>query len=523
MDTTPTPSPQPGKSDLVVFKPKQLRRFYEPIVLFKALNDISRKWGRIRSPDRSPNPQTDDEEFQLFLDKLALVCDRKKGGTTVTAVTVLDHDEDALTYVIGCNQISAPAREKTSHFVLELLKKVEGFNNLEPLEKPGVRNGIRDFILAYNRPRIECYMNSLLKELGNCIESCSQIDFDDISQIERSLKELETSIGDGVDKKIAEAEYLESCLYCLQRIKEFQRAAPMNTFIDERATEGRLPDHKSMVCWSELRHNLARLLVYEKAVATFIATEAKWSELFQEVKVKSVASSRPDGNPLGKKSEEAQSVIGRMSSHAPTIAKYRKLSLNLEADPYLLNDRIKEQCDKVNFRPIVHCEVLVLNWILAEYTEPRFFRNWRYIGTSKGPCKLCHYYFEAHPSQVKIRPAHGNVYTSWRFADLTKAQGEAGVRGRQNIFNSMMDAVRKDAFLILEEKSPIGKSHDSNTYTFMSHPESDREVEVGGSDTSEVDNLIEQFEAGLSFTNTSTTDSLALSGSDDEEGGTSLF
>lgn len=179
MDLTPPTSPQRGKSDLVLFKRKHLRRFYEPVVLFKALNDISRTWGRIRLPDRSPTPETDEEKFQLFLDKLALVCDREKSGPTVTAVTVLDQEEDVLTYVFACNQISTPGLEKTKNFVLELLKKVEGFSNLEPTEKIGVREDIRNLILAFNRPRVECYIRSLLQELENCIESCNHIEYDD--------------------------------------------------------------------------------------------------------------------------------------------------------------------------------------------------------------------------------------------------------------------------------------------------------------------------------------------------------
>ncbi|KAH7155625.1 hypothetical protein B0J13DRAFT_593707 [Dactylonectria estremocensis] len=521
MELPISPSAQRRKPKLSAFTPKQLRRFYEPIVLFKALNDISRESGRIRSPERYPNLQTDEDKFQSFLDKLALVCDRTKGGSTVTAVTVLDED-DSLKYIFGCNQLSAAKLDATTGFLQRLLRKTENFHRLKPIQKPGVQEEIRNLVLAFNRRRIEQYIIDLQKELGTCIESCSQIDYNDMSTVETSLKELALALGTTIDKKADEAEYLDICLHCLREIHAFKKATT-DKFIDERATEGRLPDHKSMFCWSELRHNLSRLLAYEVAVETFIATEANWPELFQETTVKPVPSSRPDSNPLGKKSEEARNIIGRLDSDPLIIENYRNLASRLEGDPYLLNERIKKQCMKDSFRPIVHCEILVLNWVLVEYKEPSFFQNRRYIGTSKGSCKLCHRYVEAHPSTIKMRSTHGNVYANWKFPDLVKTEGNIGHRERQNMFNSMINAVRKDAFFILEEKAPTGKSHDSNTYTFVSHPEPDVEAEAGGSDTSEVDELAERLEAGLGFTNMSTKGSLESFDSDDEEGGTSLF
>ncbi|KAH7156422.1 hypothetical protein EDB81DRAFT_880741 [Dactylonectria macrodidyma] len=520
MELPTSPSAQRCKPGLLVFKPKQLRRFYEPIVLFKALSDISRESGRIRSPERFSSPLTDEERFQSFLDKLALVCDRTKGGSTVTAVTILDED-NGFTYVFGCNQLSVSKLEATTNFLQKLLRKVENFHRLKPIRTPGVQEDIRKLVLAFNRRRIELYMAALQEELGTCIESCSQIDYDDISTIERSLKELKSSIGITIDKKADEDEYLDSCLHCLQEINAFKRATTDN-FIDERATEGRLPDHKSMSCWSELRHNLSRLLAYDAAVETFIATEAKWPELFQEIGVKPVPSSHPDSNPLGRKSEEAQSIIGRLASDPRIVEKYRNMASKLEGEPYLLNERIKEQCEKNSFKPIVHCEILVLNWVLVEHKEPLFFRKWAYIGTSKPSCKLCHRYIEAHPSSIKVRSTHGNVYPNWRFPDLAKTANNLGQRERQNMFNSMIDVVRKDAFFILEEKAPTGKSHDSNTYTFVSHLESDVEAEAAGSDTSGIDELTERLEAGLGFTNMSKVDNLESFDSDDEEGGTSL-
>ncbi|KPM37387.1 hypothetical protein AK830_g9161 [Neonectria ditissima] len=525
---TPSSSPETLSPDLVPFKPKQLRRFYEPVILFKALNDISRKQGNIRLPDHPPKPKTDAERFRLFLDKIASVCDQKKGGPNVTAVTILDQ-EDAFLYVFACNQVSLAGLKRKASFLSALLKKISGFKDLKPAEKNKARENIVNLILVFNRERIERYLKDLQGKLQDCLESCGLRDHDEVYKIERCLQGLKESIGNvELDAIVDEADYLESCLYCLREIKAFQKAtkkASKTNFIDERADEGRASDHKSMACWSEFRHHSTRLLSYDRAVTTLVAAESEWPELFQEVKVQSVPSSRPSKNPLGRKSEDARSIARRMGRVEEDIDRYTELASRLEPEPYNVNGRIRSLCsadgEKDSFKPIVHCEVLVLDWILARKPEPEFFQGWRYIGTSKGTCKMCDYYFSADPSSIKVRPTHGNVYPKWRFPDLYRADGEAGVRRRQNIFNSMMENVRSDAVAILEDRSPIGKTNDSNTYNFQTETTSDLEVEAGESDPFESGDLAQQL-TELSFTNTSTSDSLVLSDSDDEEGGTSL-
>jgi hypothetical protein len=164
---------------------------------------------------------------------------------------------------------------------------------------------------------------------------------------------------------------------------------------------------------------------------------------------------------------------------------------------------------------------LVLDWIIRKFNRPQFFQGYEYIGTSKGACKLCEYYFQADPSQIKARPSHGNVYTNWAFPDVRELDGNGAVRRRQNILNSMNVSIRNDAFVILEERSATGKRHDSNSYALVSGLQGTTDAGVGGSDTSEVDELSEQFEADLSFTSTSTAETGALD-SDDEEGGATL-
>lgn len=49
----------------------------------------------------------------------------------------------------------------------------------------------------------------------------------------------------------------------------------------------------------------------------------------------------------------------------------------------------------------------------------RFFGGWAYVGSSKGPCRLCEYYLATLPesARVTMRHGHGNLYAPWRLPD----------------------------------------------------------------------------------------------------------
>ena len=184
-----------------------------------------------------------------------------------------------------------------------------------------------------------------------------------------------------------------------------------------------------------------------------------------------------------------------------------------------LDDRVKSQCIRPNFTPYVHAEVLVLEWIMAQ-SNVVFFRDWRYIGSSKGACQLCRYYFDAtgQHSNIKTRPSHGNLYVNWRFPDLPELEDAFGRTRRQTILNSMMTRIREDAFKILVEKSSRGKRHDSSTHPLTSvlYASTDVRTDGGARDLPDIVELGESFANGLSLR--SRVNSMG-SDTDDEDGG----
>ncbi|KAF4467785.1 hypothetical protein FALBO_5320 [Fusarium albosuccineum] len=487
-------------SAIVPLKQKQKRRLYEPIVIFKSLTEITHEEGSLRGPDPpdNPSPKTEEQKFYCFLHGLANVCDNMKGGKTVTSIALLE-DEDKSVYVFGCNQVFGSGLAAAERFLYELLTTLCGFYKLKGDERISARHDVLKMILVFNLPRLDFYLRDFKKQLNVCLE-CSEPDNEGLSPD------------------------LESYNRVLQALTTFL-TPETKTFVDERAEMGRRQGGRSFECWSELRHNLTRLRNYEAVVDGLIEAEESWSGLFQEVEVIPVPSSKAENNPLGKNSETASAIIGRMDSDNTKIDRYRGMAQELQT--MHLDDRIKTQCDKISFKPYVHAEILVLEWVLANSSRLglSFFRDSKYIGSSKGACTLCSYYFDA-PGQhkgIRTRSSHGNLYVNWRFPDLFEADGKKGRARRQAIYNSMMERIRDDAFKTMESRAYTGRKHDSSTHPLMSVHHTDVQTDLGARELSDVDELGEQFERELSFSDSLTTNSLGDSESDNEEGGTSLL
>ncbi|KAF4343214.1 hypothetical protein FBEOM_2805 [Fusarium beomiforme] len=517
-----------ANNELLPLKSRQKRRLYEPIVLYKALTDITHEQGALHPAEVQERPKTEEERYHNFLHKLAGICDRTKGGKTVTSIAVLE-EEDKYKYVFACNQVSDRDLEDTQGFLTTFLSRLCDFHKLPADRRNTVESDLLKNILAFNSQRINCYFSALkAKNIVECMEYCGlQTDTGDIP-IEEGLRALSTALKDLTFKSMGENQYLETYNNIQQALETFL-TPQVKHYIDQRATNGRFTEGLSFMCWSELRHHLSRIQSYKRTVQDFIKAEKEWPDIFQEFEVVSVASSETEPNPLGKKSENASNIIGRMSSNEASRERYCDLADNLQR-MFDLDDRIKTQCNKNSFKPYVHCEILVLEWIMAlkrdmaqiQHAEVTFFNDWKYIGSSKPACQLCRYYFDTagQHNGIRTRAGHGNLYISWRFPDLHESDGSPGQRRRQNIFNSMIERIREDAFEILLTKNSEGKRHDSSTHPLMSVRYTDVQTELSSHDLPDIDELGEDFATGLSLD--SSSNSLEDSDLDDEDGGTSL-
>jgi hypothetical protein len=79
-----------SQGDLVPLGKLQ-RRFYEPLVLLLALNQacMHNYVPRVAEPLTEVPLHSPEELFKDFVNKLCQICDNKRGGDSVTAISVL--------------------------------------------------------------------------------------------------------------------------------------------------------------------------------------------------------------------------------------------------------------------------------------------------------------------------------------------------------------------------------------------------------------------------------------------------
>jgi len=229
-------------------------------------------------------------------------------------------------------------------------------------------------------------------------------------------------------------------------------------------------------CWSSVQHAAGRLISYQYAVETLTLAHYIWADtdLFLNFDVDVVPSSLQHPWPLKAGAESANFIISRMATkdqvdtyqgHAAELQKFR------------LDDMIAAEWAK-KFSPIMHAEILLLDWLQKTdggIRPYRFFQNWRYIGCSKPTCRLCRYYFDTVAPEVAIRRSHNNVYFPWRTPEVRRverendAATELAIQEGQTqwlmVMRTIKERLYKAGLRLLEEKVSDKKEHDSNTYT----------------------------------------------------------
>ncbi|TQN68329.1 hypothetical protein CSHISOI_07123 [Colletotrichum shisoi] len=459
---------QTQDSETIPMKSRIVQKFYEPLVLLKALNLEMQDKANYVDPDELDNRRDMKHTFQAFVYKLAHACDSVKGdgGATITSVMVLNATaSDSVEYWFASNQRTTEELQITALFIGRILNRAS--RATLPQDESRLRRDLLDLVLGFNRQRIAQYLAAFRVEGEKCLKMCSTQDNEEDNTVSTHLRKALNSINFAWDESTTEAEWtdLRKCNMAIRSLTAL-KASDAGECIAQRARhirESGLRD-SSVSCWPEMRHMMNRLLAYAQDVEFFLVARKNWPQLFTNSRILFLPSSPPIQRPGRRKSMTAEGIVGRMTRKEQEMAALRGFVRELQL--MNLDQRIREEYGKKTFAPIVHSEVLLLNKLeKSGGTSPeRFFNGWVYIGSSKPLCRLCQYFFEEHRSGVEHRSSDENLYISWRVPDVRVSEGELGEESRQIMVDRMLRRIRKDAInLIRKTVHPTFRDHDSLT------------------------------------------------------------
>jgi hypothetical protein len=153
--------------------PKAIKRFFEPIMLLAALVEAVRHIAKPPPPEPEINIEDPKQLFCAFVNKLSHVCDRAKGGKTVTSFAVLkdQSNPEQVQYVFAVNRQTDSQLQTTAAYVKALLRRVnqapEGQENQHQ-----ARSSLLYHILRFNRSRVSFYLRDLRSQAEECLERC---------------------------------------------------------------------------------------------------------------------------------------------------------------------------------------------------------------------------------------------------------------------------------------------------------------------------------------------------------------
>ncbi|KAK1655059.1 hypothetical protein BDP81DRAFT_308554 [Colletotrichum phormii] len=438
--------------------------FYEPIVLENALQKACRFGQEVFNgiPEVDNNSlATQAQVFHFFVDKLAQVCDNRRGGETVSSFTVLN-GPDGPEYLFASNHRDADELSETQEFAESLLTLVG--KNPTGLKQKALAKQVLWKILLFNLPRLNIYLNTLGTSIDACIDDCNRREAPEILMSELLRLKEKADFPRDLESGSIQDKFLCDCEKLI-KVAVSMKSTQIEQAIRRNAKDGEMTSSKA---WCDLRHYLGRLLSFRQAADAMIGTHERLPNLFQDFKFTAIPSGKDAAKPIARsRSFTAESIIKNMIPDDEEEQKFY-LEQALEMQKFGLDDFIFRQISKRTFRPRVHAEVLVHSYLLShDLQHPRdYFNSWKYIGSSKPTCRLCSYYFTAHPDRVQVRKSHFNLYPNWCLPGVFEGPNSGAPDAKTlHLLEQITERVHDDVKRTLDEKRPVGKNYDSNTYT----------------------------------------------------------
>ncbi len=154
--------------------------------LYEAVNETCRAGAGVTYSSSAADHEEDLSDTEIFLCKLAKICDSKKGGDTITALACLK-DGDRLEYILCSNARHGPDLEACAVFLTDLLNYI--IMNPDKLQDKALRKQVLWRVLKFNIGRVGFYLKALNATVADCIDDC-----DRLGEEQRKLPQQDTCI-----------------------------------------------------------------------------------------------------------------------------------------------------------------------------------------------------------------------------------------------------------------------------------------------------------------------------------------
>ncbi|KAI5812961.1 hypothetical protein BZA77DRAFT_322726 [Pyronema omphalodes] len=436
-------NPTASEQALIPISPKQHRRFFLAALLLHTLNPIRGERRRRQNLPHDLHDISHDILRDRFLDAVAYICDKEKGGNTVAAAALQD-DPGGPILVLASNSVITDKTLAVLKDIFRLMRSVE-FETAKPDEKKKLEDDIVRKLAELGRSRLKDYQN-----LARPLFTSSKLKRLD-SKSRTFLLKLQSLIGEKDNFRLVRNSY------------DAARSEDMQRLVRE-CTDG-----NSIA--SEIRHYIYRLGHYVSVAKTLILTASiKQSQhLILELRIRTIRPAPKMPSPLRVGDITLSGILSKVC-RAPDIKKYTALAHARDRNYDLHME--EGMRTKYDFKTRIHAELLLIDHFRKndlEFYPP----NRRYIGCSKDACYLCDRYVAAMKGpKFELRGCHQKIYIPWRPPDLQADCDKELVTERRDILNEMMDKMRDEILEILdsEEKSRKVSHPDSTTGVSMVPP-----------------------------------------------------
>lgn len=159
-----------------------IHKFYEPLVLLKALNQELIDIAEYNDPAQREDIEDPEKLFHVFVYKLAHVCDSIHGkqGRTITSFMVLQKDHNAVVeFRFASNQRTEKELRDTASFVRSLLQHIGVAPDHPSQQGNETQRALLHCVLLFNKARIGHYLQEFQSQAHMCLERCFDIDMDE--------------------------------------------------------------------------------------------------------------------------------------------------------------------------------------------------------------------------------------------------------------------------------------------------------------------------------------------------------